>query len=652
MATSDRTISKPIVNVLTKAQYQGISSPSEDQFYLITDDASVSAGTGISVNSAGGETTVSLDTSYAVTGADIIAGTDTTNKLVSAKTIADAIEAGGGGGGGGSGTVTSVTAGEGLNTTSADTTTDGGSIITSGTLYLSKLNPSPAGTYGSASSIPSITVDKHGRVTAASGNSITIPQGTVTSVRVQATSPVQSSTNTAQSTSLNTTISLADAYGDTKNPYAAKPINYVLAGNGSVSNTYSDLVVSTSETTLNNAIATTTLSAGTYMFSGRVTAQTGGTRSGQVWVRYNSTSYDGNTVTALSTTKLDGVSYYIFTLTSSTSVSLNTYSTSSLGFTSNPITWTELKLSTLSSPSFRALKSDDLPSIGNITNTGDITTNATIASGDRLIINDESAGAIANSSITFGTSTTTYLRNDGTWGTPSGGGGGGGSYTATAPIDITSDVISHDNSGVTADTYNMSQDTTTGNIYIPQFTVDAKGHITAASENTDYIPVMSSSTNYSGLLSKDDYNKISNYLGLESPHFVCSDSYGGSYSFSTSNGTTTDSGYGVVSVTISLPYYNQTSNDIGLSNYYITPQIVDVYFRRSTTRTSWYNDGDAYIQASGYQRIDFDWICTSFSYNSTNLTWQATLYIYYDPSLAGTKSSYSFWPVIKGYSGK
>ena len=54
--------------------------------------------------------------------------------------------------------------------------------------------------------------------------------GTVTSVRVQATSPVQSSTSTAQSSSLNTTISLADGYGDTKNPYGTKTAHYVLAG--------------------------------------------------------------------------------------------------------------------------------------------------------------------------------------------------------------------------------------------------------------------------------------------------------------------------------------------------------------------------------------------------------------------------------------
>ena len=53
--------------------------------------------------------------------------------------------------------------------------------------------------------------------------------GTVTSVQVQATSPVVSSVNTAQSTTLNTTISLADGYGDTKNPYTSKTKNYILA---------------------------------------------------------------------------------------------------------------------------------------------------------------------------------------------------------------------------------------------------------------------------------------------------------------------------------------------------------------------------------------------------------------------------------------
>ena len=55
-------------------------------------------------------------------------------------------------------------------------------------------------------------------------------KGSVTSVRVQATSPVVSSTSTAQTSTLNTTISLANGYGDTKNPYGTKTANYVLAG--------------------------------------------------------------------------------------------------------------------------------------------------------------------------------------------------------------------------------------------------------------------------------------------------------------------------------------------------------------------------------------------------------------------------------------
>ena len=37
---------------------------------------------------------------------------------------------------------------------------------------------------------------------------------------------------------------------------------------------------------------------------------------------------------------------------------------------------------------------------GDLTNAGDITASATIASGDRLVINDESASKITNSSIT------------------------------------------------------------------------------------------------------------------------------------------------------------------------------------------------------------------------------------------------------------
>ena len=52
---------------------------------------------------------------------------------------------------------------------------------------------------------------------------------------------------------------------------------------------------------------------------------------------------------------------------------------------------------------------------GNITNGGDMTATAAIASGDRLVINDESASKLTSSTITFGSSTTQYLANNGTW---------------------------------------------------------------------------------------------------------------------------------------------------------------------------------------------------------------------------------------------
>ena len=81
-------------------------------------------------------------------------------------------------------------------------------------------------TSGSGNAITAISAS-NGALTATKGS--TFLTSAVTSVRVQATSPVVSSVNTAQTSTLNTTISLADAYGDTKNPYGSKTAKYVLA---------------------------------------------------------------------------------------------------------------------------------------------------------------------------------------------------------------------------------------------------------------------------------------------------------------------------------------------------------------------------------------------------------------------------------------
>lgn len=114
----------------------------------------------------------------------------------------------------GSGTVTSVS-----GTTGRITSTGGATPVldlTSGV--------ATAGTTGSASLIPVITIDTYGRVT--SITTAANPQGTVTSVT--GTSPVVSSGGATPA------ISLSSGYGDTLNPYASKTANYFLAApNGS-----------------------------------------------------------------------------------------------------------------------------------------------------------------------------------------------------------------------------------------------------------------------------------------------------------------------------------------------------------------------------------------------------------------------------------
>lgn len=103
------------------------------------------------------------------------------------------------------GTVTQVNAGVGLNTTSDDSDIDGGSLTSTGTLFLTKTAVTP-GTY------QGITVDKYGRVTGASNQGYTTNTGTVTSVQVQAGTGLTSSTSTAQTTTLDTTIGIDSGY--------------------------------------------------------------------------------------------------------------------------------------------------------------------------------------------------------------------------------------------------------------------------------------------------------------------------------------------------------------------------------------------------------------------------------------------------------
>ena len=70
---------------------------------------SVATGTGLTGGPITTSGTISLDGTYGLTTSDITTGTDTTNKLISAKTLADTL------GGLGGGTITGVTAGTGLS---------------------------------------------------------------------------------------------------------------------------------------------------------------------------------------------------------------------------------------------------------------------------------------------------------------------------------------------------------------------------------------------------------------------------------------------------------------------------------------------------------------------------------------------------------
>ena len=82
---------------------------------------------------------------------------------------------------------------------------------------------------------------------------------------------------------------------------------------------------------------------------------------------------------------------------------------------------------------------------GSITNAGAITSDTSVASGDKLVIADSSdSSKLKRSGISFGSSTTTFLANNGTWQTPSGGGGGDG-WT-----DISSHFVGENDPTITA----------------------------------------------------------------------------------------------------------------------------------------------------------------------------------------------------------
>jgi hypothetical protein len=160
-----------------------------------------------------------------------------------------------------------------------------------------------AGTTGSSTNIPVITVDTYGRVT--SITTAANPQGTVTSVT--GTSPVASSGGATPA------ISLASGYGDTQNPYGTKTANFVLAApNGATGVPTFRAIVAADIPTLNqNTTGTAANVTGTVAIAnggtGSTTAANALTALG-AYAATNPAGYTTNTGTVTSITAGTGLS--------------------------------------------------------------------------------------------------------------------------------------------------------------------------------------------------------------------------------------------------------------------------------------------------------------------------------------------------------
>lgn len=136
-----------------------------------------------------------------------------------------------------------------------------------------------------------------------------------------------------------------------------------------------------------------------------------------------------------------------------------------------------------------------------VTVTPSITNNVTGSGTSGYIAKFNGANTITNGPA-IGSGTTKFLREDGTWQTPSSGSGTVTSVTikGSSPISVDSEsaittsgtrTISHANSGATAGSYGDSSAQTPnygGTFKVPYVTVNATGHVTGISEHTVKIP--------------------------------------------------------------------------------------------------------------------------------------------------------------------
>ena len=153
MPYTDETVSTLVINVLTNSQYSSITSPSDTELYLITDDPD--PVTNVKVNGtsivSNGEANLITNTAYNATS----------NKIA---TMADIGASGGG-------TVTSVAF---ENATNGGLSVSGSPVTSSGTFTVGHTNILSVSQ--STQAVYPITIDMNGHV-ASFGSAVTIPEG-------------------------------------------------------------------------------------------------------------------------------------------------------------------------------------------------------------------------------------------------------------------------------------------------------------------------------------------------------------------------------------------------------------------------------------------------------------------------------------------
>lgn len=178
----------------------------------------------------------------------------------------------------------------------------------------------------------------------------------------------------------------------------------------------------------------------------------------------------------------------------------------------------------------------------------------------------------------FGTGTTKYLREDGSWETPP---NDDTTYTAGTYLSLDGLVFNHDNSGVTAGTYGPTANVSGSNgktIKIPKITVDAQGHVTSLTDytytsvdtdnNDNYYPTSFSWTNGT---SAGPTGSLTG-TGMSAVSFGAIPSASALYSGIVTTGDQTFAGIKTFNSDIKLnsskkAYFNYSSTYTGSSNY-------------------------------------------------------------------------------------